>query len=51
VPQGSRSTAKAAGALIPIFRVLCAARIINTPEGAAEIQAQVIARISLGGRN
>jgi (2S)-methylsuccinyl-CoA dehydrogenase len=35
----------------PISRVLCDARILNIFEGAAEIQAQVIARGLLGGRN
>jgi (2S)-methylsuccinyl-CoA dehydrogenase len=34
-----------------ISRVLCDARILNIFEGAAEIQAQVIARGILGGRN
>ena len=34
-----------------ISRVLCAARILNIFEGAAEIQAQVIARGLLEGRN
>jgi len=34
-----------------ISRVLCDARILNIFEGAAEIQAQVIARGLLGGRN
>jgi NAD(P)-dependent dehydrogenase (short-subunit alcohol dehydrogenase family) len=33
----------------PISRVLCDARILNIFEGAAEIQAQVIARRLLGG--
>ena len=32
-------------------RVLCDARILNIFEGAAEIQAQVIARGLLSGRN
>ena len=35
----------------PISRVLVDARILNIFEGAAEIQAQVIARGLLGGRN
>ncbi|HEV3176672.1 MAG TPA: acyl-CoA dehydrogenase family protein [Stellaceae bacterium] len=35
----------------PISRVLCDARILNIFEGAAEIQAQVIARGLLRGRN
>ncbi|HYM03308.1 MAG TPA: acyl-CoA dehydrogenase family protein [Stellaceae bacterium] len=35
----------------PISRVLCDARILNIFEGAAEIQANVIARGLLGGRN
>ena len=35
----------------PISRVLCDARILNIFEGAAEIQAQVIARGLLGQRN
>ncbi|HLJ20087.1 MAG TPA: acyl-CoA dehydrogenase family protein [Stellaceae bacterium] len=35
----------------PISRLLCDARILNIFEGAAEIQAQVIARGLLGGRN
>jgi (2S)-methylsuccinyl-CoA dehydrogenase len=34
-----------------ISRILCDARILNIFEGAAEIQAQVIARGLLGGRN
>ncbi|MGE3968933.1 MAG: acyl-CoA dehydrogenase family protein, partial [Dongiaceae bacterium] len=34
-----------------ISRVLCDARILNIFEGAAEIQAQVIARGLLSGRN
>ena len=34
-----------------ISRVLCDARILNIFEGAAEIQAQVIARGLTGGRN
>ncbi len=34
-----------------ISRVLCDARILNIFEGAAEIQAQVIARGLVGGRN
>ncbi len=34
-----------------ISRVLCDARILNIFEGAAEIQAQVIARGALGSRN
>ncbi len=34
-----------------ISRVLCDARILNIFEGAAEIQAQVIARGLMGGRN
>ena len=35
----------------PISRVLCDARVLNIFEGAAEIQAQVIARGLLQGRN
>jgi (2S)-methylsuccinyl-CoA dehydrogenase len=35
----------------PVSRVLCDARILNIFEGAAEIQAQVIARGLTGGRN
>jgi (2S)-methylsuccinyl-CoA dehydrogenase len=35
----------------PISRILCDARILNIFEGAAEIQAQVIARRLLDGRN
>jgi len=35
----------------PISRVLCDARILNIFEGAAEIQAQVIAKGLLSGRN
>ncbi|MEW5963001.1 MAG: acyl-CoA dehydrogenase family protein [Pseudomonadota bacterium] len=35
----------------PVSRVLCDARILNIFEGAAEIQAQVIARRLLEGRN
>jgi (2S)-methylsuccinyl-CoA dehydrogenase len=35
----------------PISRVLCDARILNIFEGAAEIQAQIIARGLLAGRN
>ena len=35
----------------PISRVLCDARILNIFEGAAEIQAQVIARRLLEKRN
>ena len=35
----------------PISRVLCDARILNIFEGAAEIQAQVIARRLLDGSN
>ncbi|MEO8557946.1 MAG: acyl-CoA dehydrogenase family protein [Rhodospirillales bacterium] len=35
----------------PISRVLCDARILNIFEGAAEIQAQVIARGLIEGRN
>ena len=35
----------------PISRVLCDARILNIFEGAAEIQAQVIARGPIAGRN
>jgi (2S)-methylsuccinyl-CoA dehydrogenase len=35
----------------PVSRVLCDARILNIFEGAAEIQANVIARGLLGGRN
>ncbi|QPC44263.1 acyl-CoA dehydrogenase family protein [Kaustia mangrovi] len=35
----------------PVSRVLCDARILNIFEGAAEIQAQVIARRLLDGRN
>ena len=34
-----------------ISRVLCDARILNIFEGAAEIQAQVIARGLISGRN
>ena len=36
---------------IPISRVLCDARILNIFEGAAEIQAQVIARLLLEVKN
>ena len=36
---------------IEISRVLCDARILNIFEGAAEIQAQVIARRLLDGAN
>ncbi len=35
----------------PISRVICDARILNIFEGAAEIQAHVIARGLLAGRN
>jgi len=35
----------------PISRILCDARILNIFEGAAEIQAQVVARGLLAGRN
>ena len=35
----------------PVSRVLCDARILNIFEGAAEIQAQVVARGLIGGRN
>ena len=35
----------------PVSRVLCDARILNIFEGAAEIQAQVIARLLLEGAN
>jgi (2S)-methylsuccinyl-CoA dehydrogenase len=35
----------------PVSRVLCDARILNIFEGAAEIQAQVIARRVLDGGN
>ena len=35
----------------PISRILCDARILNIFEGAAEIQAQVIARRLLDGSN
>jgi (2S)-methylsuccinyl-CoA dehydrogenase len=35
----------------PISRVLCDARILNIFEGAAEIQAQVVARGLISGRN
>ncbi len=35
----------------PISRILCDARVLNIFEGAAEIQAQVIARGLLGTRN
>jgi (2S)-methylsuccinyl-CoA dehydrogenase len=35
----------------PISRVLCDARILNIFEGTAEIQAHVIARGLLSGRN
>jgi (2S)-methylsuccinyl-CoA dehydrogenase len=38
-------------AVYKISRVLCDARILNIFEGGAEIQAQVIARGPLGGRN
>ncbi len=34
-----------------ISRVLCDARILNIFEGAAEIQANIIARRLLSGRN
>ncbi len=34
-----------------ISRVLCDARILNIFEGAAEIQAHIIARCLLSGRN
>jgi (2S)-methylsuccinyl-CoA dehydrogenase len=34
-----------------ISRILCDARILNIFEGAAEIQAQVIAKGLAGGRN
>jgi (2S)-methylsuccinyl-CoA dehydrogenase len=35
----------------PISRVLCDARILNIFEGAAEIQAQIVARGLISGRN
>ncbi len=35
----------------PVSRVLCDARILNIFEGAAEIQAQIIARRILEGGN
>jgi (2S)-methylsuccinyl-CoA dehydrogenase len=35
----------------PVSRLLCDARVLNIFEGAAEIQAQVIARGLLGTRN
>jgi (2S)-methylsuccinyl-CoA dehydrogenase len=35
----------------PISRVLCDARILNICEGAAEIQAQIVARGLVSGRN
>jgi (2S)-methylsuccinyl-CoA dehydrogenase len=35
----------------PVSRILCDARILNIFEGAAEIQAQVIARRLLDGSN
>ena len=35
----------------PVSRILCDARILNIFEGAAEIQAQVIARRLLDGPN
>jgi (2S)-methylsuccinyl-CoA dehydrogenase len=35
----------------PISRVLCDARILNIFEGAAEIQAQIVARGLVSGRN
>jgi (2S)-methylsuccinyl-CoA dehydrogenase len=35
----------------PVSRVLCDARILNIFEGAAEIQAQIIARGLIAGRN
>jgi (2S)-methylsuccinyl-CoA dehydrogenase len=35
----------------PVSRILCDARILNIFEGAAEIQAQVIARRLLDGAN
>jgi (2S)-methylsuccinyl-CoA dehydrogenase len=35
----------------PVSRILCDARILNIFEGAAEIQAQVIARRLLDGTN
>ena len=35
----------------PISRILCDARVLNIFEGAAEIQAQVVARGLLGSRN
>jgi (2S)-methylsuccinyl-CoA dehydrogenase len=35
----------------PISRVLCDARILNIFEGAAEIQAQIVARGLIAGRN
>ena len=36
---------------VPVSRILCDARILNIFEGAAEIQAQVIARRLLDGTN
>ena len=35
----------------PVSRVLCDARILNIFEGAAEIQAQVVCRGLIEGRN
>ena len=35
----------------PVSRILCDARILNIFEGAAEIQAQIIARGLVAGRN
>ena len=35
----------------PVSQILCDARILNIFEGAAEIQAQVIARRLLDGSN
>ena len=47
-----RSTAATAMPIeYPISRVLCDARILNIFEGAAEIQAQVIGRGLIEGRN
>jgi (2S)-methylsuccinyl-CoA dehydrogenase len=35
----------------PVSRLLCDARILNVFEGAAEIQAQIIARRLIAGAN
>ncbi len=43
--------ALACAAALQVSRVLCDARILNIFEGAAEIQAQVIAKGLLSGRN